>query len=138
MIYKNEFIVCKDHPNKEMAMLSQKDQCVRDLGKLIGETFDWKPSPASSDEEMDRYKLEIIVFTVDKWIEFKQKLFTLDQVRILELIKELESFGKPSGDAITNLADQMGYRGPSSHCKACEDEKSGVKHITAQKHTCRK
>ena len=30
------------------------------------------------------------------------------------------------------------YRGPSSHCKACEDEAAGVKHIQAAKHTCRK
>lgn len=44
----------------------------------------------------------------------------------------------PSGDTITNLSDQMEYRGPSSHCKACEDEAAGIKHIQAQKHTCRK
>lgn len=33
---------------------------------------------------------------------------------------------------------EMEYRGPNSHCKACEDEAAGIKHITAQKHTCRK
>jgi hypothetical protein len=32
----------------------------------------------------------------------------------------------------------MEYRGPSSHCKACEDEKAGIKHIQAPMHTCRK
>lgn len=33
---------------------------------------------------------------------------------------------------------QPKYYGPNSHCKACEDEAKGVKHIQAQKHTCRK
>lgn len=32
----------------------------------------------------------------------------------------------------------MEYRGPNAHCKACEDEKKGIKHIQAQRHTCRK
>lgn len=30
------------------------------------------------------------------------------------------------------------YRGPTFHCKACEDERNGVKHLIAQKHICRK
>jgi hypothetical protein len=32
----------------------------------------------------------------------------------------------------------MEYRGPSSHCKACQDEAAGIKHIQAPIHTCRK
>lgn len=30
----------------------------------------------------------------------------------------------------------LNYKGPNSHCKACEDEAAGIKHIRAQKHTC--
>jgi len=47
---------------------------------------------------------------MDKWIEFKRKLFDeliksegwshpVNSVKVLELIKELESFGKPAGAA---------------------------------------
>lgn len=32
---------------------------------------------------------------------------------------------------------ELQYRGPSSHCKACEDEAAGIKGPAA-KHTCRK
>jgi hypothetical protein len=38
---------------------------------------------------------------------------------------------------IPNLGN-IEYRGPSSHCKACEDEAAGIKHIQAPIHTCRK
>jgi uncharacterized phage protein (TIGR01671 family) len=48
--------------------------------------------------------------------------------------KELIEVGKIG---IPDLGN-MEYRGPSSHCKACEDESNGVKHLQAQKHTCRK
>lgn len=33
---------------------------------------------------------------------------------------------------------QPEYRGPAHHCKACENEAKGIKHIKAEKHTCRK
>lgn len=111
------------------------------MGNMLAESFGWK-NPVNHN--LDYHSLEIEAFPMDKWVEFKMALFTelqahnVDQIKILQLIKELESFGKPSGDAITNLSGQMEYRGPSSHCKACEDEKKGVKHIMAQKHTCRK
>lgn len=32
----------------------------------------------------------------------------------------------------------MNYRGSSTNCKACEDEKAGIKHIKAPVHTCGK
>jgi hypothetical protein len=31
----------------------------------------------------------------------------------------------------------INYRGPNSHCKACEDEAAGIKNIRASVHTCR-
>ena len=76
------------------------------LGYSISKSFGFK-------ENKDKRSLEIEAFPMEKWIEFKQKLFThvyeegrqgvaFNQVRILELIKELESFGKPAGDTVTN------------------------------------
>lgn len=76
-----------------------------DIGNQIGEMTDWANE---HDDETDRFKLEIEAFPMDKWIEFKQKLFSLlqqgsvhfaplNEVKVLELIKELESFGKPAG-----------------------------------------
>lgn len=38
--------------------------------------------------------------------------------------------------AVTEIP-QMEYRGPNSHCKACEDEAAGIK-TSGGKHTCRK
>lgn len=47
------------------------------------------------------------LFPMDKWVEFKQKLFSeisihdgsVNGIKVLEFIKELESFGKPAGEA---------------------------------------
>jgi hypothetical protein len=73
-----------------------------DIGNAIGDVFGWE-NPVNDNPL--HYKLEIEAFPMDEWIEFKQKLFThiyeegrrgvvFNQVRVLELIKELESFGK--------------------------------------------
>lgn len=124
----------------------QKGRRISDIGKSIGKAFGFE-NPVNGNDLY--YKLEIEAFPMDKWIEFKKKLFAeiitcynIDEpVRgedVLKLIKELESFGKPSGDAIANLPDQMEYRGANSHCRACEDEKAGIKNITAQRHTCKR
>lgn len=129
--------------NAHLSIEARKDSEMK-IGFAICSAFGWE-----SSENNLRHKIAIEAFPMEKWVEFKQKLFSeiatcndvdfpVDGARILSWIKELESFGKPSGDAITNLSGQMEYRGPSSHCKACEDEKNGVKHIMAQKHTCRK
>lgn len=108
MRFKLDFIVCKDHPNKGVAFLNQKNTCLDDFGETIGKTFEWKQVPDfSKNVDMERHRLELLVFSVDQWIEFKQRLFTeiyekgrrgaiLDQALMLELIKELESFGKPA------------------------------------------
>lgn len=116
------------------------------LGESISQAFPFKELGTIEESGLaGLYSiLEIEAFPMDKWVEFKQNVFEHFCVypgstkKMLDFIQELESFGKPSGDAITNLSGQMEYRGPSSHCKACEDEKNGVKHIMAQKHTCRK
>jgi len=71
-----------------------------DIGNQIGEAFDWQNE---HDEEKDKHRLGIEAFPMDKWVEFKQKVFfemlemgpMFSGVRMLELIKELESFGKP-------------------------------------------
>lgn len=130
----------------------RKEWRQNELGKLIADAFGWTESGITSLKPSDaiKFSLEIEAFPMDKWIEFKGKLRayldsvnnsgfgTMNIVMIDKLFRELESFGKPSRDAITNLPDQIEYRGPNSHCKACEDEKNGVKHIMAQKHTCKK
>lgn len=78
-----------------------------DIATQIGNSFGWE-----TDEQpfKIRHTLEIEAFPTDKWVEFKQRLFSeiatcndtdfpVDGARILSWIKELESFGKPSGDA---------------------------------------
>lgn len=122
---------------------TRKERAETGIGYLLSKSFGWQ-NPVNGDKS--HHLLEIEAFPTDKWVEFKQKLFKqfdslsgiVNAGPFMVLFHELESFGKPSGDAITNLADQMGYRGPSSHCKACEDEKAGIKHIQAQNHTCKK
>lgn len=125
------------------------------LGLDISKAFGWnkRSEIKANGQTIETHKLEIEAFPMDKWVEFKQKLFMEcgmpepNGVAILEMIKDLEFYsnnkqevdvliGKPSGDAITNLPD-LEYRGPSSHCKACEDEKAGIKNIQAQRHTCK-
>ena len=81
------------------------------IGHEIARSFGWNERGVTKLDPAVRvihiHKLEIEAFPMDKWIEFKQKLFThvyeegrqgvaLNQVRILELIKELESYGKPA------------------------------------------
>lgn len=81
------------------------------IGKDIGRAFGWYNygSTTLTGPVKEHFKLEIEAFPMDKWVEFKKKLFIATCIprktsgEILELIKELESFGKPSGDAITNL-----------------------------------
>ncbi len=144
-----------------------------DIATQIGNSFGWE-----TDEQpfKIRHTLEIEAFPMEKWIEFKNRLFVLietypgDVVGALTIIKELESFGKPAGEEgfpnnppveqtgtniyfdatkgkvysqrpdgpIEDITSPQEYRGPNSHCKACEEERAGIKHITAQKHTCKK
>lgn len=80
------------------------------LGEIIAESFGWEEKGRISRHGAsgERYTLEIEAFPMDKWIEFKSKLLTeitdsnADGRFILKIIKELEFFGKPAGDTITN------------------------------------
>lgn len=75
-----------------------------EMGEQIATTFQWQ-NPVNNNPT--RFKLEIEAFPMDKWVEFKRKLFShiefyegnVSGTHILGLIKELEFNGKPSGDA---------------------------------------
>lgn len=119
------------------------------LGGMIADSFGWKEriftDPQPNIEDMKRWSLEIEAFPMDKWVEFKKRFLaalpdydSTSRIRLENALHDLESPDKPSNSVITNLSDQMEYRGSSTHCKACEDEAAGIKHIMAQKHTCKK
>lgn len=99
-----------NHPYTPTRENNSKKEMLEGMGKMIGESFGWNEK---SSVAFTRHTLEIEAFPMDKWVEFKQRLFSeiatcndtdfpVDGARILSWIKELESFGKPSGDAITN------------------------------------
>ena len=76
-----------------------------DIGNTIGDAFGWE-NPVNDNHL--HYKLDIEAFPMDKWVEFKHKLASLFRnddyagngfEDIAVLIKELESFGKPAGEA---------------------------------------
>lgn len=80
------------------------------LGLDIAKAFGWekKDGIIPDNPTAERHALEIEAFPMDKWIEFKQKLASLFRnddyagngfEDISNLIKELESFGKPAGAA---------------------------------------
>lgn len=107
MRFITELAVSKDRQYPALFVDFRKEKQAEVLGKDILKIFNWSKD---SNEIEDHYKLEIEAFPMEKWIEFKQKLFThvyeegrqgiaFNQVRILELIKELESFGKSAGAA---------------------------------------
>lgn len=116
-----------------------------EMGGMISIAFEWKEAKYPDyrgGNDISRHTLEIEAFPMDKWIGFKQKLLdnlnygSIERNDVIFLIKELESFGKAAEEAIS--LPKLEYRGPNSHCKACEEERAGIKHITAQKHTCKK
>jgi hypothetical protein len=85
----------------------QKNSRQLDMGNMLAESFGWQ-NPVLGDPL--RHRLEIEAFPMDKWVEFKQKVVTLfvnDSYagdgfsEIKDLIKELESFGKPAGSKRT-------------------------------------
>jgi len=85
---------------------NKKNILQADMGDLIAESFGWQ-NPVNGND--CHYRLEIEAFPMDKWIEFKNALHIellahkSDHIRILELIKELESFGKPETKHESNL-----------------------------------
>lgn len=96
------------NPNIAEHIKTWKERGQLKLGEMIPESFGWTESLVDLKV---RYTVEIEAFPMDKWVEFKKKLasqFVNDSyagdgfTEVFELIKELESFGKPSGDAITN------------------------------------
>ena len=76
--------------------------CIYNLGQLLSDNFGWKQKEGGNTlQPKERYTLEIEAFPMDKWVEFKERLFKeLDKVdpseiKIGRMIKELESFGNP-------------------------------------------
>lgn len=78
-----------------------------EMGKKIAESFGWQ-TPIHGNPL--HHRLEIEAFPMDKWIEFKNKLMGYltscdeadeipETLAVLKFIKELESFGKPAGEA---------------------------------------
>lgn len=105
MRFITEFEMAEGNPrNPDISIKARKDS-EEDIGRAIANAFGWE-NPVNGRSL--RHKIAIEAFPMDKWVEFKMALFTelqahnVDQIKILQLIKELESFGKPSGDAITN------------------------------------
>lgn len=83
---------------------TRKERAETGIGYLLSKSFGWQ-NPVNGDKS--HHLLEIEAFPTDKWVEFKQRLFSeiatcndtdfpVDGARILSWIKELESFGKPS------------------------------------------
>lgn len=105
-----------DYPYKLGTESGCKERAKYDMGAVIHEAFDWKElhSRVKGDFiEKKKWSLEIEAFPMDKWVEFKEKLtFYLQECEdkdqlpetlwVIRMIKQLESFGKSSGDAINN------------------------------------
>jgi hypothetical protein len=78
-----------------------------EMGDMIAESFGWQ-NPVHGNP--NHHRLEIEAFPMEKWVEFKKKvaaLFVNDSYagdgfsEINDLLKELESFGKPAGSKRT-------------------------------------
>jgi hypothetical protein len=79
------------------------------LGAKISGAFGWEErgetTLAPNSPVVYKYQLEIEAFPMDKWVEFKEKMFVTlniteyDRFTLSEMIKELESFGKSATKA---------------------------------------
>jgi hypothetical protein len=59
--------------NKRMPYVPQKRHaCEVAIGNMIADSFGWQ-NPVNHN--LDHHRLEIEAFPMDKWIEFKQKLY---------------------------------------------------------------
>lgn len=82
---------------------SHKSYSLLKLGGLIEESFGWQ-NPVYNNKL--HHRLEIEAFPMDKWEQFKRRFFMhlgttgLYDPFFKDLIAELESFSKPSGDTI--------------------------------------
>lgn len=90
----------------EYLLAKQKHYRQADMGTMVADLFGWQNPVLENDL---RYRLEIEAFPMDKWLDFKHRLWNeinlsnihrepVDNLKILELIKELESFGKSKQD----------------------------------------
>lgn len=94
----------KDVGYRKMLLFNQKANRQIEMGQMIANSFGWE-NPVNNN--LLHHRLEIEAFPMDKWIEFKQKLGyhinesggVISANYILNIIKELESFGKPAGVA---------------------------------------
>lgn len=89
-----------------------EQRALYDLGKVISESFGWDEKGRTTlHGPVTRYQsLEIEAFPMDKWIEFKKRFAdalpdydVVSRTRLINAMADLESFGKPAGDTITNL-----------------------------------
>lgn len=88
---------------------SFKSKGMMELGILLANSFGWEEGGETglslNAPILHKCKLEIEAFPMDKWIEFKQKLaIALPNDRkvmlmVVKAVEELESFGKPAGEA---------------------------------------
>lgn len=91
-----------EYTNDAGYLANKKYEREMNLGKLIADTFGWQ-NPVNNNKL--HHRLEIEAFPMGKWVEFKQKLIEnfaddISARSILSiLIEQLESLGKPSGDA---------------------------------------
>lgn len=87
-----------------------------DIGNNISDAFGWQQAAKTTldgnNSIRQHHKLEIEAFPMDKWLDFKDKLNGLLSIHctswatseIYAMIESLESFGKPSGDTVTNIS----------------------------------
>jgi hypothetical protein len=91
-------------PAIEARLNAYKSRSEFELGQLIAQSFEWKNRGFIKTNNLAglRYTLEIEAFPMDKWVEFKKRLFVhlgatgLYDGTFKDLISELESFRKPA------------------------------------------
>jgi hypothetical protein len=111
MRFITEFEIRKEDENhdgwREHLLLHQRYFRQIEMGEMLAQSFEWK-NPVNGNQL--HHRLEIEAFPMDKWIEFKDRLMSHltnceehdelpDIYHVLKMIKELESFGKPTGAA---------------------------------------
>lgn len=91
-------------PAIEQRIDAYKSRGNLDLGSIISTSFGWKERPYHDQRggnDIGRWALEIEAFPVDKWVEFKNRLFAhlgttgLYDKTFKDLVSELESFRNP-------------------------------------------
>lgn len=96
-----------EYPYSLFQIENMKHALQNGLGNKIADSFKWKELGATTIQGPVKHKasIEIEAFPMEKWKEFKTKLFNMllqDNVSTKyfdKLIEELESFGKPAGEA---------------------------------------